>query len=217
MRIRSNSLHVGANRQALYLVSALLLPLSGEAFAEPHHHHIHGANIREAAYSSYRAPAVTLTDMNGELVQLDRFLSENRPTLVEFFFTSCTTICPVMASTLSSARREMASLRDDFRILSISIDPEHDTPARLRDYAQNFDQDSRWRLLTGGRRDIDRVLDAFDARYAGADKMNHQPYVFLRAGPDRPWLRIEGVISGQQLVAAYAKVLDEADPQSKPK
>lgn len=197
-------------------MAALFLFVSSEAFSEPHHH-VRGANIREAAYTVYRAPPVTLTDMNGEAVQLDRLLSEDRPTLIEFFFTSCTTICPVMASTLSSARREMATLHEGFSILSISIDPEHDTPARLRDYALNFDQDSRWRLLTGSRRDIDRVLEAFDARYAGADKMNHQPYVFLRAGPDRPWLRIEGMVSGQQLVAAYAMVLGKSAPQSGPR
>lgn len=77
--------------------------------------------------------------------------------LVDFFFTECPTICPMMSA-------QMARLQDKFikenpelpiRFLSFSVKPESDTPAKLKVYSQKIGADlSRWNFLTGKASDI---------------------------------------------------------------
>ncbi|HXY59774.1 MAG TPA: SCO family protein [Methylocystis sp.] len=160
--------------------------------------------------ANYEAPPVTLTDSANGRVRLDALLAEDRPVILQFIFTSCTTICGVLTSTVLAAQPELTALRGDYAVLSISIDPEYDTPERLREYAEYFPPDSHWRLLTGRRDDIARVLKAFDAQFSDGTKMSHQAYTFLRAAPGRPWLRLEGLIGCKELVAQYKGLLSDA-------
>ncbi len=159
--------------------------------------------------ASYQAPAVVLTDSADKRTRLDALLAEDHPVILQFIFTSCTTVCGVATSTVLAARPDLAALRDDYVALSISIDPEYDTPERLREYAGYFPPDPHWRLLTGSRDDIARVLKAFDAQFSDGTKMTHQAATFLRAAPGRPWLRIEGLIGCKELVAQYKGLLSD--------
>jgi protein SCO1/2 len=162
-------------------------------------------------FASYAAPAVTLLDTSNATVRFDQLLAEDRPVILQFIFTSCTTICGVMASTLAAASEDLANLRKDYAALTVTIDPEYDTPERLREFAEYFPSNPHWRLLTGRPGDVAQVLKAFDAQFAGGQKMNHQAYTFLRAAPNRPWLRIEGLISPRQLIAEYRSLLSDAN------
>ena len=163
------------------------------------------------SFASYSPPAVDLLDASGRKVHFDELLTEERPVILQFIFTSCTTICGVMASTLAAANEDIGKLNGDYLALSVTIDPEYDTPERLKEYSEYFPPNAHWRLLTGRLADIQSVLKAFDAQFDGALKMNHQAYTFLRAAPGRPWLRIEGLMSAPQLVAEYKKLLNHAN------
>ncbi len=160
--------------------------------------------------ANYEVPAVTLIDGANRRVRLDALLAEDHPVIVQFIFTSCTTICGVLTSTVLAAQRDLAALRGDYSVLSISIDPEYDTPDRLREYAEHFPPNPHWRLLTGSRDDIDRVLKAFDAQFSDGTKMTHPAYTFLRAAPGRPWLRLEGLSGCKELVAQFKGLLGDA-------
>ena len=72
-------------------------------------------------------------------------------TIVGFFFTSCRSICPVLMAQIQSLAARFAEKGiDDIRFLSISVDPERDTPSVLRAYAEQRDLPlDRWTLLTG--------------------------------------------------------------------
>src|SRR6185436_2157206 len=87
---------------------------------------------------SCNLPNVTLIDAGGAKVSLISELSDARPVLLQFIFTTCPTICPVMSATFSAAQARFATVLQPVRMISISIDPEHDTPARLRAYARKF-------------------------------------------------------------------------------
>ncbi len=163
------------------------------------------------SFAVYSAPTVALVDASGQKVRFDQLLAEARPVILQFIFTSCTTICGVMASTLAAANEDIGKLSGDYLALSVTIDPEYDTPERLKEFSEYFPSNAHWRLLTGRLVDIQSVLKAFDAQFDGALKMNHQAYTFLRAAPGRPWLRIEGLMSAPQLIAEYKKLLDDAN------
>lgn len=143
----------------------------------------------------YTPPDVVLVDQDGRSVRLAEVLAPGTPLAVNFVFTTCGTICPVMSATFSGLRQRVGSR--DLRMVSISIDPEHDRPAALRAYAARFGADPGWRFYTGTVDDVRRVLTAFEA-YAG-DKANHRPITLLRPASGRAWVRIDGLASSEDL------------------
>jgi len=189
-------------RMALPL--ALSLALTGAALAESASHDKHAAHRAamqstryEATTEHYLVPDVQLVDQSGTRVELQALLDTDEPLALNFIFTTCTTICPVMTATFAQMRRELGESGDDLRLVSISIDPEYDRPEQLRAYAEQFRAGEGWEFLTGDSEDIVRVLRSFDS-YAGS-KMNHQPITLLKRPGSASWTRIDGLASGKDL------------------
>ncbi len=198
------------------LVAAPAAALADEADA--HHEHCHPA--RSAATEAERArgdeparylrserhyavPDVKLVDEHEREVRLPELLSGDEPVMVNFVFTTCRAICPVMSRIFAGVQRELGPEAAAVRLVSISIDPEQDTPERLRAYAARFGAGPGWRFLTGSLRDVEAVERAFDA-YRG-DKMNHHPFTLLR-GRGGGWIRLEGFASVADLARELRKV-----------
>jgi protein SCO1 len=159
----------------------------------------------ERSQADYALPDVTLVDQTGRPVKLNELVGERRPVALNFIFTTCTTICPVMTATFSQMRRELGPDAERVRLVSISIDPEHDTSTVLARYAERFKARGDWSFLTGSREDVERVERAFDA-YAGS-KVNHRPLTFLRRPGGREWVRLEGLGSGSALAEEVRSLL----------
>jgi len=181
------------------IASVSLSPTKSVA-QEPGHTHNAPAGYGRTVVR-YEPPDVTLVGMDGAKTALASALKQDGPVMLQFIFTTCPTICPVMASTFSAAQDKLGDDVGRVRLISITIDPEHDTPERLRDYARKFRAGPQWLFLTGSAEDIDAVQNAFDA-YRGS-KMRHEPLTFLRAAPGEPWVRLDGLMSATQLVAEY--------------
>ena len=129
---------------------------------------------------------------------------------LQFIFTTCPAVCPVLTSTLAAAEKALGADGDRLRLLAVSIDPEHDRPARLADYARRFGivlggGRPRWRFLTGDRDDVEAVLKAFHAD--SANKMDHRPLTLLRGAPGEPWVRLEGFPSAAELAGELRRLL----------
>ena len=154
---------------------------------------------------SYSVPDVTLINQDSQSVSLSELLDQPRPVALNFVFTTCTTICPVMTATFSSMRRELGDLAEDLQLVSISIDPEYDTPEILRKYAERFHADDDWQFLTGDANQITKTLDAFDA--LTGSKMNHEPFTLFRFPGESEWTRIEGLTTGAALAQEYRQLL----------
>lgn len=149
----------------------------------------------------YAVPDVTLVDEAGRSVRLRELLAGEEPVMVNFIFTTCQVICPVMSRIFAGVQRELGAEAARVRLVSISIDPEQDTPERLRAYAARFGAGPGWTFLTGRTQDVVAVERAFDA-YLG-DKMNHRPVTLLRQRQDRPWVRLDGFASPADLAREY--------------
>lgn len=165
------------------------------------HHRVHMDTGHTRSLANYDIPALTLVDASGREVSLAGLLDGGKPLMLNFIFTSCTTICPVQTATFSQVQAALGELQNQVRMVSISIDPEQDTPARLSAYAAKFHAGLQWRFLTGSVPDILAVQKAFDA-YRG-EKASHVPLTFLHASPGAPWVRIEGFISAAELLHEY--------------
>jgi protein SCO1/2 len=167
----------------------------------PDKHAAHRAAMQKTRYEvsteHYAIPDVELLDQSGSAVSLRGLLDAEQPIALNFIFTTCTTICPVMTATFAQMRRGLGDAGDQLRMVSISIDPEYDRPDKLRAYAEQFRAGSGWDFLTGDSADIVLVLKSFDT-YAGS-KMNHQPVTLLKSPGSASWTRIDGLASGEDL------------------
>lgn len=187
---------------------ALALEQNDHTHHGQHHgggHAQHAQMLKQQGYARkeqvYQVPEVTLTDQGGRKVSLHDVLGSQEPVMLNFIFTTCTTICPVLSASFSQAQKRLGTDTKNIRMVSITIDPEYDTPVRLREYAQRYQAREGWMFLTGERGDIVAVLRAFDAYRR--DKMNHIPLTFLRASPEASWLRLEGFASANEIASEY--------------
>ena len=96
-----------------------------------------------------------LTDAQGQ--PFDSARLNNKVWVTAFFFTTCSDICPMLTKHLKSLQ-EMFKEYPDVELVSISVNPEQDTPQALSTYAQKYGADTtRWHFLTGSREDITKV------------------------------------------------------------
>lgn len=100
-------------------------------------------------------PEFTLVERSERDVTRNDLLG--RVWVVNFFYASCPDTCPLESAEMANLQRDVADA-SDVRLVSISVDPEHDTPEVLRAYAQRFGADSeRWLFLTGDKAAIIRL------------------------------------------------------------
>jgi protein SCO1/2 len=194
--------------EVLVLVALLVTLPAGaraEAPAGDHCAHMPKAASVSRAQAEYVLPAVTLVDQAGRPFAVQDLVTDRRPVVLNFIFTTCTTICPVMTATFAQMRRELGPDADRVHLVSISIDPEHDTSAVLARYAARFRAPNDWGFLTGSREEVERVQRAFDA-YSGS-KLSHRPLTFLRRPGDKTWVRLEGLGSGSALAKEVRSLL----------
>lgn len=158
---------------------------------------LNAAGVRRST-ADYTVPKVTLVRADGKSVSLPEELNDGRPVVMSFIFTTCTSICPVLTQTLANLQTALGANRDKVHMVSISIDPEQDTPERLTAYAQKYHAGPEWQLYTGSVDAIIATAKAFNV-FSG-DKMGHRPVILLRKAPGEPWIRLDGFASAEQLL-----------------
>ena len=100
----------------------------------------------------YTLPLFEFVDQHGKVVTREDLMG--KVTLVNFFFTSCPSICPAMNFNVKGIQDRFAGY-EDFQILSFTVDPERDSVQALLAYAQRMDaKEGKWRFLTGNRDEL---------------------------------------------------------------
>lgn len=177
--------------------------------AEPHASLkvVSGSATYKRSVIGYQVPDVVLTDYDDRPVHLRDLLASYDPVMMNFVFTTCSTICPVTTKVLAEVPPILGREGRRLRMVSISIDPENDTPLQLKAYARSFQAGERWKFLTGRAQDIKSVQVAFDSY--SSDKMTHEPVTLIRQAPGKPWIRIDGFATPEELVREYRKQLQQ--------
>jgi protein SCO1/2 len=157
--------------------------------------------------NAYQVPDVVLIDYDDRPVRLRELLASNDPVMLNFVFTSCSTVCPVTTKVLAEVPDLLGREGRNMRMVSISIDPENDTPLQLKAYARSYQAGARWKFLTGRTQDIKSVQLAFDSY--DRDKMTHEPVTLIRQASGKQWIRIDGFATPEQLVQEYRKALQQ--------
>ena len=178
---------------------------------DPHAHHRHMMQRKDYSRSEYTyvLPDLPLVAADGEKTSLLDEVNTGEPVMLNFIFTTCTTICPVLSASFTQVQQQLGAERDQVRMISITIDPEHDTPERLRAYAARYHAGQQWQFLTGNLDDIVSIQKAFGA-FRGT-KANHEPFTFLRITPDSPWVRLDGLANASDIVKEYRQLVAEQE------
>jgi protein SCO1/2 len=150
-------------------------------------------------------PQAKLVRDDGESVSFSNEINDGRPVILSFIFTSCTTICPVITNTLAQVQNKLGKERNSVRIVSITIDPEEDTPSRLKAYGEKYHAGSEWHHYTGTIQEIIKIAKAFGV-YHG-NKMAHTPVIFLRKSQNAPWIRFDGFAKAEEILSEIPEVI----------
>ena len=153
----------------------------------------------------YTVPDVTLVNQDGKKVKLLSLINSGKPVMLDFIYGTCTTICPVLSAGFTNLQNKLGPDVSTVQLISITIDPEYDTPAVMKDYLRRFRAKPGWDFLTGSRENIDRVMRAFDAYVP--NKMAHYPLTLLKAPNTDQWVRIYGMVGMSVLMEEYRKII----------
>lgn len=101
-----------------------------------------------------QVPEFSLTNRDGRTVRRQDLAGS--PWVADFIFSRCPASCPIMTARMAKLNRE---LPEDLgvRMVSITVDPDHDTPQVLQRYAQSFSAPESWLFLTGGKEELFRL------------------------------------------------------------
>ncbi|HKD68364.1 MAG TPA: SCO family protein [Candidatus Binataceae bacterium] len=154
-------------------------------------------------------PAISLIDQHGNHISLASL--RGKPVLVDFIYTSCPGPCSTLTSKLVTVAEDLGpKLGSQVQMISISLDPEHDSPARLKQYAQRLDAErSGWLFLTGTPQQVEQVLAAYNLRRLRESdgSVTHMETMFLLGADGRQRRIYNGVEVKPALMSVEAENL----------
>ena len=163
----------------------------------------HDVHPQHAVAATAPAPAKVvlrgepLLDQTGKRVRLADDVIADRIAIVNFIYTTCTTVCPVASATFQQLQGKLGTaLGKEVVLVSISVDPLRDTPERMHEYAARYQARAGWTWLTGAKPDVDAVLRGF-----GAYTPNYEDHpAMVLVGDAGGWTRFLGFPSVDQLL-----------------
>ena len=183
----------------------------------PAHAAQHGESPAAATGAKMNIPDVELLDQNGRNVRFYTDLVKGRTVVVNFIFTTCTTICPPLGATFARVQKELGERAGrDVHFISVSVDPVTDTPERLKAWGAKFKAGAGWTFVTGDKQQVDELLRSLAASSARPE--DHTPMTLIGNDAAGQWTRTYGLARASQLVqiidAAAAGKLDAAAGQA---
>ena len=132
-------------------------------------------------------PNVPLQTHDGRSVRFYDDLVKGRKVIVNFTFTSCTGTCPRTSANLARVQDMLGDrIGRDVFIVSLTVDPEHDTPAVLKEYAHTFNARPGWTFATGRIEDIDAIRRRLGL-YDSPDITQHMGLLTFGNEPEGKW------------------------------
>ncbi len=179
-----------------------LHPAAADAAAvDPHAQHRKMAQQKsEPSQDRIKLPDTVLITQHGEHRRLDSDIVAGRIVIIDFVYTTCTTVCPVLSAILSQVQGQLdGRVGKDVLLVSISVDPVRDTPARLKAYADKLRAGDGWVWLTGEKQAVDGVLEKLGAYSPNFE--DHPAVVLVGDATSGDWARFLGFPSASQIVA----------------
>ncbi len=152
---------------------------------------------------------LALVDQNGKTVDLYKDYIAGRHIVLHSFFARCEGSCPVMMTTLQSLQKQLgARLGTDVQIVSITVDPDHDSPQVLADYARRVQAKPGWHFLSGSNAQVTTALRRI-GQYTDAPE-NHMNLIIVGNDTGGDWRKLHGLAPLKEVVTAILDAVGEA-------
>jgi protein SCO1/2 len=164
------------------------------------------AGLKDAPIPGRTIPDVKVLDQDGNAHHFYTDLVKGKVAVINFIYTTCTTICPPLGATFGKLQRGLGDrLGKEVFLISISVDPVTDTPARLRAWGAQFGANRGWTLVTGDKAEHNRLLRVLGTDAASPE--NHSAMVLIVNDKAGTWKRVYGLGSIAALMRSVQQML----------
>jgi cytochrome oxidase Cu insertion factor (SCO1/SenC/PrrC family) len=156
-------------------------------------------------------PDVKVFTQSGEQVNFYTDLIKDKVVLLSFFFSSCTYVCVMQGANLSKVQALLGErLGKDVFLISISMDPEKDTPQKLKYWSRSFGAKSGWTIVSSNTPEMNRMLKAFTGYNPGPKDM-HMSLVFIGNDKTGAWMTTDGLTDPGDLATLIGRIAKGTD------
>jgi len=182
---------------------------AGQGDHDPHAQHramLMQPQTKPGASTTVQLHDRALLTQDGESVRFATDIIGDRIVVMDFVYTTCTTVCPVLSAIFGQLQERLGErLGRQISLVSLSVDPGRDTPQRLKAYADRHHARDGWVWLTGDKTTVDQVLQGLGAYTP--DFEDHPSMVLVGDGQAGTWVRFFGFPGPDQLMAAVDELL----------
>ena len=192
------------SRKLTIIPLAALLAVSTTAVADEDPHAKHRAMMQQKSEPAVESADIDLRDRllvdhNGQDVQFVTDVVGDNIVVMDFVYTTCTTICPVLSALFTQVQQKLGDeVGNDVWLVSMSVDPVRDTPQRLKAYSAKHRAGDGWLWLTGPKAEVDDVLIGLGAYTSNFE--DHPSMVLIGDGKTGEWKRLFGFPNPDRIV-----------------
>jgi protein SCO1/2 len=151
---------------------------------------------------------VELLDQDGNRKRFYSDILKGKTVVVNAFFTTCTSVCPPMNRNMEKIQEAFGDrIGKDVFLVSISVDPQTDTPARLKEYAARFHARPGWMFLTGKKENVDWALYKLGQYVESKD--DHKTVIIIGNETTGLWKKAFGMSKSDELIAVVRSVVED--------
>ncbi|MDH5179974.1 MAG: SCO family protein [Gammaproteobacteria bacterium] len=187
-----------------------VLATAASAEDDPHAHHRQHAKqkVESAALATVNLSNTSLVNQHGKTVGLKDDVIGKRIAVVTFAYTTCTTVCPVVSAIFSQVNKKLAGhVGKDVELVTITVDPNRDTPARLLAYSKKHGAGDGWSWLTGKKDNVIQALNTFGAYTVNFE--DHPAMVLVGDAENNKWYRFYGFASPDVIADKVRELLKQ--------
>jgi protein SCO1/2 len=177
---------------------------AGSLAHETHGSHAATTQAVKAASANVKLLDLELTNQEGKKAKFRSDVIGDRIVVLDNIYTSCTTICPILTTIMVNVQSRIGERAGkEVSLVSLSVDPVTDTPARLRTYARRHK--ASWNLWTGPKPAMDQVLKGLGIYTP--DYIDHPSSILVGDGRTGEWTRFYGFASPEQILKRVDELL----------
>lgn len=166
----------------------------------------------QPATASLPVPDLQVVTQSGDHLRFNSELVKGRIAIVTGFFTTCTSMCPITQESLAHVAKLLGPrLGKDVVIISLSVDPENDTPERMKAWSEKFHTGPGWVLASGNKADVQALLKSLGLF---VDLPQRHQSALMVGGQSSGWVRISSWTSPEKLVKLVDDIAATRQPHN---
>lgn len=179
-----------------------------KAPADPHAGHRPQPSAQQPTGAQKWFSDVELLTQDGKPVRFYSDVLKGKTVVVNAFFTTCTSVCPPMNRNMEKIQEALGDrVGKDVFLVSVTVDPATDTPARLKEYARKFHAGAGWTFLTGKKENVDWALYKLGQYVESKDE--HKTLIIIGNETTGLWKKALGMAKAEELIQLVRGVADD--------